>query len=146
MGNVSTSIYLCGLMRGLCCGAKRGIIMLVSRCSSPLLSIIRRRESLPVLHGIVHGFCDPLGSLSPCLHFIFLANVAGFSRLDVFSRLGGVSGVSVSRRCTAVYNVARRRVLARVGPNVSTLTGRRRVACRRTIRDLGHACSNCRFA
>lgn len=129
-----------------CRRANHRIMILVSRCSTPLLSIIRRSRGLPILHGIVHGFCDPLGTYSPCLHFIFLANVAGFSRLDVFDRLGGVGGVDVSRPCTTVYNVAGRRVLRRVNKCVRHFTLSRRVDGRSALLGLRRGCSNCRFA
>lgn len=119
--------------------------MLVSRCSTPLLSIIRDRIGLPILHGIVHGFCDPLGSYRPVLHFIFLANVAGFSRLDVFDRLGGVAGVDVHGSCTKVYNVAGRRLRSRVSTSISSLTGGVNGDERRTLRTLQRFCSKCRF-
>lgn len=121
-------------------------MVLVSRCSTPLLSIIRRSRGLRRLHGTVHGFCDPLGKYRGLLHFMFLANVAGFSRLDVFDRLGGVAGVDVSRPCTNVYKVARSRLIGKVQSSVRTLTRGLGLSCRRALTGLGSGCSNCRFA
>lgn len=120
-------------------------MILVSRCSTPLLSdgsstLLRRR-----LHGRVHGFFDPLGKLKRCLHFLFVANVDGFDRLDVFDRLGGLRGVDVHSSFDTLYNVARRRLLARLGPSVRQVTRTGSRACRRTYLRLGQRCSNCRF-
>lgn len=137
--------HLRNVVHHTCRRANLPIIILVSRCSTPLLSDgsgvpLRRR-----LQGRLHGFFDPLGKLKRCLHFLFVAKVDGFDRVDVFDRLGGLGGVDVQSSFDTVYNVARQRLLSRLHPSVRqvTLTGNR--ACRTTYTRLGQRCSKCRF-
>lgn len=121
------------------------MMILVSRCSTPLLSDGRLPRLRGRLHRRVQGFFDPLGTRKRCLHFLFLAKVDGFDRVDVFDRLGGLRGVDVQSSCDTVYNVARRRLHARLGTSVRVVTRTGNRACRRTYLRLGRRCSKCRF-
>lgn len=125
-------------------GAKQHTIILISRCSGPVLSILsaplRRRGQ-----GALGTFCSAFGKTSGCLRFIVLAKIAGFSRIDIFDNFGRPGSVDVSPHCRSLYKVARRRVRHCFRRPVSRLTRGSRYACRRVGRHLGTRCSNCRF-
>lgn len=117
-------------------GAKGGIIILISRCSGPVLRTVNGRTLLARCHGALGTFCKTLGSVSTCLHFTLLANIAGFDGVDIFDSLGGLRSVSLRRTCGGLYNVARRRLLRGFRRKVHILKRRGRVTCRRAYGDL----------
>lgn len=126
--------------------SKRQIIVLVSRCSGPVLRTVNGRRLKRGCHSALGNFCSILGAVSKCVHFTLLAKIAGFNGMDIFDSLGGLGSVSVSRPCIRLYKVARGRVRRCLRPRVHRLTGCRGVSCRSTYQRLGRQCSNCRFA
>lgn len=119
--------------------------MLMSRCSGPLLRTLSGVSLLSGCHRALGTFCNMLGDCSHCLHFIFLAKIAGFTRMDMFDSLGRLGSVDVGPRCTAMYNVAGRRLVSAFAPRLRGLTRAGRLAPRRAFRGVGTLCSNCRF-
>lgn len=140
-----TNGHLARLVRRTRSVANEGIIVVVSRCSTPLLSILRSRAGLRTMEAVVRRFCTPVGTGDSRVRFTFVAKVAGFSRLDVFDAVGGLAGVDVSPRFSAVYNVAGSRLSAILGRSVTLLTDGGRMSFREVERLLERGCSNCRF-
>lgn len=121
------------------------IMILISRCSGPLLRTVRGRPLLGSCHSALGTFCNILGDTSHCLHFTFLANIAGFSRMDIFDSLGRLGSVDLGCSFSALYKVAHRRLLTGFRPRVTTLSRTGSVGAGRIIRAVAQRCSNCRF-
>lgn len=141
----SFNTHLGGVLLTTATRANGRIIILVSRCSTPVRSSMDSRSLRGAVHGVVQSFFDPLGRRRKGVHFMFVANVSGFDRLDVFDRLGGLGVLALGSRCDDYYNVAGDRLARCFHRKVRRVTRRGKLACRRALKRLGRRCSNCRF-
>lgn len=139
------SVHFVAIVHHTCRRAKQQIIMLVSRCSGPVLHSFSGPRLRCSFHRALVTFCAILGSTSTCLRFIFVAKIAGFTRVNVFDGLGRLRSVDLRPTCAALYNVAHTRVRTIFTPRLRSLTYTGKLACRRAVRGLAHQCSNCRF-
>lgn len=124
-------------MRGVDHAADGGMIMLISRCSGPVLRTVNGRALLYGCHGALGTFCKMLGAYSGCLQFTLLANMAGFDGMDMFDSLGGLRSVSLRTVCGGLYKVARGRLSRMFTRSVRLLTSGGARACTRAYRRLG---------
>lgn len=145
-GSRAVSSHLIALVHLTTRGAKRHIIVLISRCSGPVLRTVKESRLRRRCQGALGTFCNILGSVSNCVGFTVLANIAGFNGIDMFDSLGGLSSVSVHRVCISLYNVDRRRLRSGLRDRLRRLTSTRKMACSRVYGGLHSCCSNCRFA
>lgn len=144
------------MLHQTCRRAKQHTIILVSRCSGPVLSMLSARtyfcsscKGRILLRGrgqrVLGSFCSAFGKTSRCLEFMLLAKMAGFSRMDIFDKFGRPGSVDVSRQCRTLYNVARGRLRTFFRRPAVRLTTGCRCAIGRVGRLLEQRCSKCRF-
>lgn len=71
------------------------MIVLMSRCSGPVLRTVNGGRLRGDFHRALGTFCKTLGDGSNYVGFTVLAKMAGFKGMDMFDSLGGLSSVSV---------------------------------------------------
>lgn len=122
------------LYRALDACCKRGMFLLLSRCSAPFVSTGSRKCCSRMETVLGHFLTASLGNGS-CLRGTVLAKVREVTGRGVFSNLGGLIIYAIrSRSCSSYFNFARRR-MGRLLTCYGTRFSSR----------LGGVCSKCRF-